>query len=57
MGIFLGLTTYIKITNEKWPKIESSKTTDKFSEYIGPYNSGYIVKQTVEEARKVFKFN
>ena len=47
--------SYIKITNEKWPKILPSKTTDKISEYIGPFNSGYVVKQTVEEARKVFK--
>jgi len=24
-------------------------------EFIGPYNSGYIVKETVDEARKIFK--
>lgn len=46
---------YIKITKEKWRKIESSKTTDKNADYIGPYNSGYIVSQTVDEVRKIFK--
>lgn len=47
--------SYIKITNEKWRRITTAKSTDKAGEYIGPYNSGYIVKETVEEARKVFK--
>ncbi|MEE1184929.1 MAG: GIY-YIG nuclease family protein, partial [Acutalibacteraceae bacterium] len=46
---------YIKITNDKWRKIETSKTTDKNGDFIGPYNSGYIVKETVDEARKIFK--
>ena len=46
---------YIKITNDKWPKIESAKQTDKNGEFIGPYNSGFIVKETVDEARKIFK--
>ena len=47
--------SYIKITKEKWPRITTSKTTDKTAEYIGPYNSGFIVKETVAEARKIFK--
>ena len=36
---------YIKITDERWPKIESSKNKlkDKAG-YIGPYYSGYIVR-------------
>ncbi|MBP3626921.1 MAG: excinuclease ABC subunit UvrC [Clostridia bacterium] len=46
---------YIKITNDKWRKIETSKTTDKNGDFIGPYNSGYIVKETVDEARKIFR--
>ena len=46
---------YIKITDDKWKKIETAKTVDKKGEFIGPYNSGYVVKQTVEEARKIFK--
>lgn len=47
--------SYIKITNDKWKKIETAKMIDKSGEFIGPYNSGYIVKETVDEARKIFK--
>ena len=46
---------YIKITNEKWKKIISAKQINDNSEYIGPYNSGSIVKQTIDEAHKIFK--
>ncbi len=46
---------YIKITDEKWKKITTSKQLDKDGEYIGPYNSGFVVNQTVDEVRKVFK--
>ncbi len=46
---------YIKITDDKWKKIQSVKQLDKTGEYIGPYNSGFIVTQTVEEVRKIFK--
>ena len=47
--------SYIKITKEKWPRIESAKIKDKTGEFIGPFNSGFIVKETVDEARKIFK--
>ncbi len=47
--------SYIKITNEKWPKIETAKLLDKSGEFIGPFNSGYVVKETVDEVRKIFK--
>ncbi len=46
---------YIKITNDKWKKIETAKQTDKDGEYLGPYNSGFIVNETVDEVRKIFK--
>lgn len=47
---------YIKVTNERWPKIETAKTMlNDGAEYIGPYYSGYVVKQTVDEAPKIFK--
>lgn len=46
---------YIKITSEKWKRIETSKNTLGKGEFIGPYNSGYIVKETVDQARKIFK--
>lgn len=46
---------YIKITDEKWPKIEAVKLKSKDGKYIGPYNSGAVVKQAVDEALKIFK--
>jgi excinuclease ABC subunit C len=46
---------YIKITDDKWKKIETAKQIDKNGEFIGPYNSGFIVKETVDEVRKIFK--
>ena len=47
--------SYVKITKEKWPRISTAKMTDKNAEYIGPFNSGFIVKETVAEAKKIFK--
>ncbi len=47
---------YIKITNEKWRKITTTmQIDDKTSEFIGPYYSGAVVKDTVDEVRKIFK--
>ena len=47
---------YIKITNERWPKIEAVKNkADDGSEYLGPYYSFYVVDKTVDEANKIFK--
>ena len=47
--------SYVKITKEKWPRISTAKMTDKTADYIGPFNSGFIVKETVAEAKKIFK--
>ncbi|MBQ3088486.1 MAG: excinuclease ABC subunit UvrC [Clostridia bacterium] len=46
---------YIKITSGDWPMISEvkQKLNDK-AEYLGPYNSGWILKQTVDEAQKIF---
>ena len=46
---------YIKITSGDWPVISEvkQKLNDK-AEYLGPYNSGWILKQTVDEAQKIF---
>lgn len=46
---------YIKITDEKWKRIQSVKQLDKDGEFIGPYNSGFIVNQTVDEVLKIFR--
>ncbi len=47
---------YIKITNDKWRKITTSmQMDDKKAEYIGPYYSSAVVKDTVAQVRKIFK--
>lgn len=47
---------YIKITNDKWRKITTSmQLDDKSAEYIGPYYSSVVVKDTVSQVRKIFK--
>lgn len=48
--------SYIKITNETWPRIFCSKQkTDDKDMYIGPYVNSFAVKQTVEEITRIFK--
>ncbi len=47
---------YIKITNEKWRKLGTAmQLLDDGAEYIGPYYSAFVVKDTVEELRRIFK--
>ncbi|MGN0595787.1 MAG: excinuclease ABC subunit UvrC, partial [Ruminiclostridium sp.] len=46
---------YIKITMGDFPRLSYSlNTNDENADYIGPYTSGYTVKQTVEDANKIF---
>lgn len=46
---------YIKITRGDYPRISYTlNTNDKNADYIGPYTSGYTVKQAVEEANTLF---
>ncbi|MBQ8000629.1 MAG: excinuclease ABC subunit UvrC [Ruminococcus sp.] len=47
--------SYIKVTGDKWRRISCAlQKDDDSARYIGPYNSGYLVKQAVEEANTVF---
>lgn len=47
---------YIKISSDYWPKLEAVKNKlNDGAEYLGPYYSGYVVKQTVDEVMKIFK--
>ncbi len=47
---------YIKITNDKWRKITTSmQLDDSKAEYIGPYYSSAVVKDTVAQVHKIFK--
>lgn len=46
---------YIKISNAKWPKITTANQVEDDGEYIGPYYSSFVVKDTVDAVRKIFK--
>lgn len=47
---------YIKITSGDWPRISEVKQVLKDgAEYLGPFNSGWILKQTIDEAKKIYK--
>ncbi len=47
--------SYIKITAEPFPRIVADKNhLEDGSEYIGPYMSGFVVNQTVDEVNKAF---
>ena len=47
---------YIKIRKGDFPRIsECKRIDDDGAEYIGPYISGFSVKQAVEETLKIFK--
>ncbi len=48
--------SYIKITNDEWRKLScvKQKVADG-STYLGPYTSGWFVKNALDEAYKIFK--
>lgn len=47
---------YIKIIKGKRPDIQYVKLKENDgAEYLGPYNSGWIVRQTVNQAKKIYK--
>lgn len=46
---------YVRISGGEFPKITYAlQTPDKDSTYLGPYTSGYTVKQTVEDTNRIF---
>lgn len=47
---------YIRISGGDYPRISHSfRKDDPDSSYIGPFTSGYTVKQTIEECNRIFK--
>lgn len=47
---------YIKVTKGEWPTISASfDNDDKNADYIGPFISGFVVNQTIDEVRKIFR--
>lgn len=48
--------SYIKVTAGDWPRIsETKQMADDGAKYIGPYLSAWTIRDTVEEARKIFR--
>lgn len=48
--------SYIRVSGDKWRKITYElQKKDDGALYIGPYKNSYYVKQSVEEANKIFK--
>lgn len=48
--------SYIKVTNEPYRKISAVlQKDDSDSQFIGPFTSSYSVKQSVDEANKIFR--
>lgn len=46
---------YIRITNEPYPRISAVKNNTTDDKHLGPYTSSFTVKQSVDEANRVFK--
>ncbi len=47
--------SYIRVSPRPWARIsEAKQKADDGAEYIGPYISGWSVKQSVEEAQRIF---
>ncbi len=48
--------SYIKITKGEYPKISAVlQKDDENADYVGPFTSSYSVKQSVDEANKIFR--
>jgi len=45
---------YIRISDEEYPRITNEKNTIQPGCYLGPYTSGFITKEAVSEANRVF---
>ncbi len=46
--------SYIRISDEEFPRITTEKNTAEKGKYLGPYTSSYITKEAVNEANRVF---
>lgn len=46
--------SYIRISDEEYPRITTEKNTAEKGKYLGPYTSSYITKEAVNEANRVF---
>lgn len=48
--------SYLKITNEAWPRLELARRKESDgAQYLGPYISSFVVTQSLDAARKIFR--
>lgn len=48
--------SYLEITNEEWPHMRLAyRKTDDGGRYLGPYLSTFVVNESLDAARKIFK--
>lgn len=45
---------YIRISDGAFPRITAEKNTKQSGDYLGPYTSGFVTKEAVSEANRVF---
>ena len=47
---------YIKVTAQAWPRLQEARKIEKDdARYFGPYTSSWTVRNTVDEARKIYR--
>jgi len=47
---------YIKITNDKLPRVVTTRNIDKTGRYFGPFTSSTAVRETIKAISKIFPF-
>ncbi|MBQ1546654.1 MAG: excinuclease ABC subunit UvrC [Clostridia bacterium] len=47
--------SYIRVSNDMYPRITEAKKPDGSGEFIGPYTSSYYVRNAVDQAVKIFR--
>ena len=47
--------SYIRISDEAYPRITAEKNREKAGTYLGPYMSGFVTRETVAEVNRVFR--
>ncbi len=47
--------SYIRISDEPYPRITAEKNREKPGAYLGPYMSGFVTRETVAEVNRVFR--
>ena len=45
---------YIRVSDEEFPRITAEKNTSEPGDYLGPYTSGFVTREAVNEVNRVF---